>query len=418
MMSVRAVGRKDQGDGYSLFRSIPFVRIGLIAMSICDGTDPRPLLMLVAGANGAVATTLAVATAALKQARETVLDSLTTGSKFPYLSAPENIQMAGWDINNRSLSGQMTVHGVIPDSISRPYAGALDQMAINAPPDGTLPLEVQIKQLMADIDEFRKPDPSAMPVFINLLPACDTTQMVGCKDFDALNQAVEPGVFPDLAYVLAAIRSGIPVINFTPNAVEIPIICKEAIEYGVPMAGRDGKTGQTYFKVALASALKARNLYVDGWYSLNILGNADGRNLMDPDRAAGKVTNKTRLLDEILGYPVGEQYGESAHKVHIDYYPPRGDAKEAWDVIDIKGLFGLPMSIRMDLQGRDSVLAAPMILDLARWVTVLHLAGYAGPVPDLGFFFKKPVGKNPPLSFQEQTASLVELERVCNQKIG
>jgi myo-inositol-1-phosphate synthase len=170
--------------------------------------------------------------------------------------------------------------------------------------------------------------------------------------------------------------------------------------------------------VVLASALKARNLLVDGWYSLNILGNADGANLMDPARAAGKLHNKTSLLDDILEYEVGQNYGTPTHKVHIDYYPPRGDAKEAWDAIDFKGLFGLPMSIRLNLLGRDSILAAPLVLDLARWVAALHLAGRSGPIPELGFYFKKPVGDDPPLTFQDQVTSLAKLERECEEKIA
>jgi len=387
-------------------------------MSIRDKTASRPLLMLVAGAKGAVATTLAVATAALNNAPETVLDSLTTRDKFPYLGPPENVRVAGWDLNEKPLLEQIADQGVLPDSVYRAHTEDLARMVIKTPPDNHLSFDAQIERVMEDIEKFRQSEPAALPVFINLLPACDTAHVAGCDDLDMLSRIAGPDRFPDLVYVLAAIRSGVPVINFTPNEVEIPAVRQEARHYGVPLAGRDGKTGQTYLKVALASALKARNLYVDGWYSLNILGNADGRNLMDPERAAGKVTNKTRLLDEILGYPVGEKYGEPAHKVHIDYYPPRGDAKEAWDVVDIKGLFGLPMSIRMDLQGRDSILAAPMILDLARWVTALHLNGFSGPVADLGFFFKKPVGAHPPLSFQEQTASLAALERACNEKMN
>ena len=209
--------------------------------------------------------------------------------------------------------------------------------------------------------------------------------------------------------------SGVPVVNFTPNEIEIPSLLHEAVERGVPLAGRDGKTGQTYLKVVLASALKARRLYVDGWYSLNILGNADGKNLMEPGKAEGKLMNKTEILDEILGYPVGERYQAAAHKVHIDYYPPRGDAKEAWDVIDFLGLFGLPMSLRLNLQGRDSILAAPLVLDLARWMAVLQKAGKSGLVPELGFYFKKPLGANPPLTYEDQLVGLHNLEASCNR---
>jgi myo-inositol-1-phosphate synthase len=209
----------------------------------------------------------------------------------------------------------------------------------------------------------------------------------------------------------------VPIVNFTPNQVEIPVVIKEAIKQGVPMSGRDGKTGQTYLKVVLASALKARNLIVDGWYSLNILGNQDGKNLMDPQRAVGKLSNKTDILDDIMGYQVGERYGVSSHKVQIDYYPPRGDAKEAWDVIDFLGVFGLPMSIRLNLQGRDSILAAPLALDLARWMVVLQMAGRSGPIPELAFYYKQPVGHEPPLTFQDQIAVLRELGLCCHERI-
>jgi myo-inositol-1-phosphate synthase len=201
------------------------------------------------------------------------------------------------------------------------------------------------------------------------------------------------------------------VINFTSNKVELPPVVSEAVKAGVPLAGRDGKTGQTYLKVVLASALKARNLLVDGWYSLNVLGNEDGKNLADPERSASKLANKTEVLEEILGYRVGEKYGTSTHIVRIDYYPPRADAKEAWDVVDFCGLFGMPMSLRINLQARDSILAAPLIIDLARWMAVLKTRGHAGLVPQLAFFFKKPLGLNPPLTFQDQIRCLNEMEQ-------
>jgi myo-inositol-1-phosphate synthase len=134
---------------------------------------------------------------------------------------------------------------------------------------------------------------------------------------------------------------------------------------------------------------------------------------MDPERAAGKLANKTDLLTDILGYSPGEHYGSPTHRVHIDYYPPRGDAKEAWDVIDFKGIFGLPMSLRVNLVGRDSILAAPMVLDLARWAAALKLSGRGGLVPELAFFFKKPLGDSPPLTFQDQLRAMDLLAENC-----
>lgn len=380
-------------------------------------TTPRPLLLMIAGAKGAVASTVAAAAAALRTAPDTVLPWLTTGNRFSFLGPVENIHVAGWDFSRQSMAQAVARHGVLPPALWEPYRTELDAVQVLPPPDEKS-FEHQVDRLTRNIHSFKSAFPGALAALVNLLPACDDSQAGGCLDIPSLSSAFEWDVFPDPAYVLAAIRSGVPVVNFSPNAVELPPIVAESIEFGVPLAGRDGKTGQTYLKVALASALKARGLYVDGWYSLNILGNADGKNLMDPCRAAGKVTNKTRLLDEILGYSVGEQYGEPAHKVHIEYYPPRGDAKEAWDVVDLKGLFGLPMSIRLNLQGRDSILAAPMVMDLARWVCALHLAGMEGPVADLGFFFKKPVGDDPPLTFQDQVAALKRLEAMCNATVA
>jgi len=368
-------------------------------MTNSDHLKSRSLLLLVAGAKGAVASTVAVAVAKLQKDPDTLLPGLTTRNSFPYLAPPHAVHMAGWDTQPAKLTDCVKNYGVVPENLWKPYQSDL---------------KAQVQHLMKDVHEIKKQHSNVLPVLINLLPA---GIHVDLKNFTSLSQLysnVDPANFPDLAYVLASILSGIPVVNFSPNHLEFPVIVQQAIKHHVPICGRDGKTGQTYFKVVLASALKARCLNVDGWYSLNILGNADGKNLMDPERAVGKVANKTQLLDDILGYPVGQKYGEPCHKVHIDYYPPRGDAKEAWDVIDFQGMFGLPMSIRLNLQGRDSILAAPLILDLSRWMAVLKLAGRSGLIPELGFYFKKPLGKNPPLNFQDQVHSLQELEKECD----
>jgi myo-inositol-1-phosphate synthase len=382
-----------------------------------ENTRSRRLLLMIAGVKGTVASTVAVAVAAMKKTPEAVLPSLTTRDRFPYMGHAQDITLAGWDIQIDSLSRCVHRHGVLPENIWAPHREDLDDIAVfDAPPEG-LDLNGRMAHLTRDIQNLKKHHPDAAPVMINLLPACGLMDLEQVTSLSRLYSDVDPSLFPDLAYVLAAILSEVPVVNFTPNHLEVPVIVQEAVTRGVPMAGYDGKTGQTYLKVALASALKARSFYVDGWYSLNILGNADGKNLMDPEKAAGKVANKTDLLDDILGYPVGDRYDTPSHKIHIDYYPPRGDAKEAWDVIDFQGMFGLPMSIRLNLQGRDSVLAAPLVLDLARWMAVLKTVGRAGPVPELAFYFKKPLGENPPLSFQDQILSLEALEKECDDKV-
>jgi len=387
-------------------------------MTRSDHSNNTSLLLLVAGAKGAVASTLAVALAAMQSDTASVLPSLTTGNLFAHLGPLPSTRLAGWDTRDDSLTASIKMHGVVPDTIWQSHAEFLDRMPVFQVPDPDTEFSRQVEQLTQDITTFKSNHTNARPVFINLLPAAAHLDLSECRNLSQLFAKADSTILPDLAFTLAAIFSGVPVVNFTPNIVEIPAVLDEAVKQGVPVAGRDGKTGQTYFKVVLASALKARNLLVDGWYSLNILGNADGANLMDPARAAGKLSNKTNMLDEILDYTVGENYGAPAHKVHIDYYPPRGDAKEAWDVIDFTGLFGLPMSIRLNLLARDSILAAPLVLDLARWVTILQMAGRCGPVPQLGFYFKKTVGDSPPQTFQDQVASLTRLARECDEKIS
>ena len=382
-----------------------------------DQTNGDSLLLMVAGAKGAVASTLAVALAAMRRDPASILPSLTTGHMFAGLGPLPATRLAGWDTSAESVSAAIKRHGVLPDAIWQPHVEELDQTPVVKAPHSATGFKEQVDQLCRDINEFKSQQPGARAVFVDLLPAAAYQNLNACQDLSQLYIEADVNILPDLAYTLAAIKSGVPVVNFTPNPVEIPAVLDEAAKNGLPIAGRDGKTGQTYLKVVLASALKARNLLVDGWYSLNILGNADGANLMDPARAAGKLRNKTKLLDDILGYEVGQQYGAPAHKVHIDYYPPRGDAKEAWDAIDFKGLFGLPMSIRLNLLGRDSILAAPLVLDLARWTAALQLAGRSGPISELGFYFKKPVGDDPPLTFQDQVASLTRLQHECEEKI-
>jgi len=385
-------------------------------MTMPDPSKAKSLLLMIAGAKGAVGSTVAVATEAMRRHPESVQPSLTTGDMFPHLDPFQPIQMVGWDSTDTTLLGAVKDHGVLAEELWKPYADDLDLVQVRmAPPDG-LNLQGQVEQLQQDIQEFRDLYPQAKAVLINLLPAAVEQDLNHFESLSQLYSDLDKANFPDLAYTIAAVLAGVPVVNFTPNEVEIPVVINEAVKRGVPISGRDGKTGQTYLKTVLASALKARNLFVDGWYSLNILGNQDGKNLMDPDRAAGKLSNKTEILDEILDYKVGEKYGVPSHKVQIDYYPPRGDAKEAWDVIDFLGLFGLPMSIRLNLQGRDSVLAAPLVLDLARWMVVLQMAGHSGPISELAFYFKQPVGNDPPMTFQNQVAGLKDLELACEQR--
>jgi myo-inositol-1-phosphate synthase len=387
-------------------------------MTRSEKTESNSLLLLVAGAKGAVASTVAAAIAVMQHDPAAIAPSLTTGSLFSFLGPLSATRLAGWDSSGETLTEAIEKHGVIPGSLWKSHAGDLDRLSVLPAPSPAASLQTQVEQISRDIARLKSQHPRARAVLVNLLPSAVNLDLRECRDLAELYAHADAGRLPDLAYALAAVTSGLPIVNFTPNEVEIPPVLNEAVKHGVPVAGRDGKTGQTYLKVVLASALKARHLLIDGWYSLNILGNADGANLMDPGRAAGKLSNKTNLLDDILGYRVGANYPAPAHKVHIDYYPPRGDAKEAWDAIDFTGMFGLPMSIRLNLLGRDSILAAPLVLDLARWAAALKAAGRFGAVPELGFYFKKPLGESPPLTFQDQLASLARLERECSEKVA
>ncbi len=373
----------------------------------------KSLLLLVAGTKGAIGSTLAAAVSMLKHHPDKILPYLTTADKFSGIVPPQAVHLAGWDVADHPMTTAIGRHGVLPKDLWEPYRDEIDRVKVFAPPSTELDRAVQVQQIIREMAALKSDFPDALPVFINLLPACATEPSLAFETLSQIYAHNGASEFPDLSYALAAISSRIPVVNFTPNPLECPAVTQEAVRNGVCMAGCDGKTGQTFFKVVLASAFKARNLQVDGWYSLNILGNADGKNLMDPERAAGKLANKTQLLDDILGYPVGEKYGTPSHKVHIDYYPPRGDAKEAWDVIDLVGLFDLPMSLRINLQGRDSILAAPLVLDLARWMAALSTTNRNGLVPELGFYFKKPMGNCPPVTFQEQLNCLQSLENEC-----
>jgi len=386
-------------------------------MTISDHFQSRPLLILVAGGKGAIGTTLAAACAGLRKGRAGVSDYLNTARLFTEVIPLETIHMGGWDVRTESLRDCAGVHRVLPASIQAELADELDAIPMITPPGAGESMHIAVDRITADIEQLRGHYPGCLPVLINLLPACAGADADTCQDLGRIYGELSFGQFPDMAYALAAVHSGVPVVNFTPNDIETSPLIDQADEMRVPLCGRDGKTGQTYFKLVLASALKARHLYVDGWYSMNILGNEDGKNLMDPDRARCKLANKTSLLDEALGYSVGERYGTDTHRVHIDYYPPRGDAKEAWDVIDMLGLFDMPMSVRVNLQGRDSILAAPMALDLARWMAILQMLGRKGPVAELGFYFKKPVGENAPITYPEQLAALSRLESECVAKL-
>ncbi|MGC2236622.1 MAG: inositol-3-phosphate synthase [Pyrinomonadaceae bacterium] len=199
-------------------------------------------------------------------------------------------------------------------------------------------------------------------------------------------------IAPSMIYAYAAIKSGVPFANGAPNlSVDIPALVKLAEDEGVPVCGKDFKTGQTLMKTIIAPGLKARMLGLDGWYSTNILGNRDGEVLDDPESFRTKEESKLSVLEQILQPEVHpELYGDFSHVVRINYYPPRGDNKEGWDSIDIFGWLGYKMQIKIDFLCRDSILAAPLCLDLALFLDLAQRAGMKGVQEWLSFYFKSP----------------------------
>jgi myo-inositol-1-phosphate synthase len=252
------------------------------------------------------------------------------------------------------------------------------------------------RQLMEDVQRFQEEQ------------RCDRLVMVWCGStevyeepkpvhacLDAFEHGLrnnDPDIAPSQIYAYAALSLGVPFANGAPNlTVDIPAMTELARAKGVPIAGKDFKTGQTLIKTILAPGLKARMLGVQGWFSTNILGNRDGEVLDDPDSFRTKEVSKLGVLETILQpgqYP--ELYGNVYHKVRINYYPPRGDSKEGWDNIDIFGWLGYPMQIKVDFLCRDSILAAPIVLDLALFLDLARRAGRQGIQEWLSFYFKSP----------------------------
>ncbi|MDB4971375.1 MAG: Inositol-phosphate synthase [Myxococcales bacterium] len=203
----------------------------------------------------------------------------------------------------------------------------------------------------------------------------------------------DDNIAPSAIYAYALLRSGVPFANGAPNlSVDFPAIQELAKQKGIPIAGKDFKTGQTLMKTILAPGFKARYLGLEGWYSTNILGNRDGEVLDDPESFKSKEVSKLGVLEHILQphlYP--DLYKDFSHVVRINYYPPRGDNKEGWDSIDIFGWLGYKMQIKIDFLCRDSILAAPIVLDLALYMDLAHRSGMSGIQEWLSFFFKSPM---------------------------
>lgn len=252
------------------------------------------------------------------------------------------------------------------------------------------------RETMADIDAFLAHTGVSRAVML----WCGSTEtFTEIEDvhqtLDAFEKGLEqndPRIAPSMIYAYAALKKGIPYLNGAPNlTVDIPALMELAKRNRVPIGGKDFKTGQTLMKTIIAPGLKARMLGVEGWFSTNILGNLDGKVLDDPGSFKTKEESKLSVLDTIFNTELYPQlYGEIHHKVRINYYPPRGDNKESWDNIDIVGWMGYPMQIKINFLCRDSILAAPVCLDLVLFMDLAQRCGWSGVQEWLSFYWKSP----------------------------
>jgi len=253
------------------------------------------------------------------------------------------------------------------------------------------------EQLRADIREFKQRNACSRLVVV----WCASTEIfiqpgpahASLAAFEKAMEADDPSIAPSMLYAWAALMEGVPFANGAPNlAVDTLALQELAAQKGVAISGKDFKTGQTMVKTVLSPMLKARMLGLAGWYSTNILGNRDGEVLDDPESFKTKEESKLGVLEHILQpaiYP--ELYGKIYHKVRINYYPPRGDNKEGWDNIDIVGWLGYPMQIKVDFLCRDSILAAPLVHDLALFMDLAQRAKMSGIQEWLSFYYKSPM---------------------------
>ena len=329
---------------------------------------------------------------------------------FVPLASLEQLVFGGWDFFPDDMFAAATKAGVLDAaqlapikkelSAIKPMLPVYDPAYIkNIKPavskKGKTKMDLAL-QVMADIELFKKKN------------GCDRVVMLWCgsterlpahskshEDLEAFELGLknnDPEIPPSMIYAYAAIKLGMAYGNGAPNlSADIPALVELAQRTQSPICGKDFKTGQTLMKTTIAPMLKARMLALTGWYSTNILGNRDGEVLDDPGSFKTKELSKMSVLDTILEpelYP--ELYGKFHHKVRIDYYPPRGDAKEGWDNIDIRGWMDMPMQIKINFLCRDSILAAPIVLDLVLFLDLAKRAGLGGIQEWLSFFFKSP----------------------------
>ena len=323
----------------------------------------------------------------------------------------KNLVFGGWDINDENVYEIAIRSAVLEKNLLDELKADLEQIRVfKAVFDknyvrrlngdwikkGKNKLDLA-NQVIKDIEEFRNINGTSSNVMI----WCGSTEIFMEKsdvhsDLSSFEKGLEsndPHIAPSMVYAYAALKLGIPFANGAPNlTVDIPALQELASQTKTPIAGKDFKTGQTLMKTILAPGLKARQLGISGWFSTNILGNRDGEVLDDPDAFKTKEESKLGVLDTILEPTKNpELYDDIYHKVRINYYPPRGDDKEGWDNIDIFGWLGYPMQIKVDFLCRDSILAAPIVLDLVLFLDLAKKAKMDGIQEWLSFYFKSPM---------------------------
>jgi len=329
---------------------------------------------------------------------------------FVPLAGLEDLVFAAWDpipddaYTAARKAGVLEAHHVepiadflkgitpLPAAFDRHYVKRLDGTNVKS---GTSKRDLA-EQIRADIRTFKQASGAERLVMVWAASTeAFLTPGPAHQSLQAFEQAMErsdPAIAPSMLYAWAALMENLPFANGAPNlTVDIPALERLAADRKIPIGGKDLKTGQTMMKTVLAPAFKARMLGLAGWYSTNILGNRDGEVLDDPESFKTKEESKLGVLEYILQpdqYP--ELYGNVYHKVRINYYPPRGDNKEGWDNIDIFGWLGYPMQVKVDFLCRDSILAAPIVLDLALFFDLAQRARLGGIQEWLSFYFKSP----------------------------
>ncbi len=392
-------------------------------------TSARKLGVLVVGLNGAVSTTFLAGVMAIRKGLSEPIGSLTQMGRiddgasgvdeglireFVPLASLDNLVFGGWDIRNENCYESALSAGVLNKEDLRrvqseleqikPMRGVFDRNYVKnlagSWTKNTQSRYLDINQLRHDIRDFKARNKLEDAVMIWLASTEIYKPLSRIhNDFEDFERAIENNhedISPCMLYAYAAMAENMPFINGAPNlGPDIPALIDYSRRKGVPVAGRDMKTGQTLMKTALAPMLKARMLGLKGWYSINILGNGDGCVLDDPQSFKAKQQSKLSVLDGILKPEQHSAlYGNFHHKVCIDYYPPCGDNKESWDNIDIFGWLGYPMQIKIDFLCRDSILAAPIVLDLVLFVDLAHRCSLSGAQEWLSFYFKSPMGSS------------------------